>query len=87
MYVAGKRPCGHHLTGLKEGDRHESNEYYESKRAVITVYNESSEASGFFQGGIVADRRGFDYRDQCDNGRREESLYEHEGETGRYAAC
>ena len=65
----------------------ESNEFNESKRAVDAVYNESSEASGIFQGGIVADRRGFDHRDQCDNGRREESLYEHEGETGRYAAC
>lgn len=74
------------MTGLKE-DRYESNEFYESKGAVITVYDESSEASCFFQGGIGVDRRGFDHRDQCDNGRREESLYEHEGETGRYAAC
>lgn len=43
------------LTGLKESDRHESNEFYESKRTVDAVYNESSEASGIFQGGIVAD--------------------------------
>lgn len=37
------------LTGLKESDRHESNEFYESKRTVDAVYNESSEASGIFK--------------------------------------
>lgn len=49
MCAAGKRLCGHHLTGLKESDRHESNEFYESKRTVDAVYNESSEAPAFFK--------------------------------------
>lgn len=37
------------LTGLKESDRHESNEFYESKRTVDAVYNESSKLPAFFK--------------------------------------
>lgn len=49
MCAAGKRLCGHHLTGLKESDRHESNEFYESKGLLTQFTTNHPKLPAFFK--------------------------------------
>ncbi len=46
--------------------------FMKAKGLLFTITMNHPKLPAFFKAGYGADRRGFDHRDQCDNGRRKD---------------